>query len=305
MAYREFIKGSGFKMLAVARLAQGEYAIVLYVLNCAASGMDVIDTSPAELAMTLGYQVREVQDAVNSLSEKGILAVGAHRPGAARVPSSMSLSLEYDVDKWRLKSESTEMDHADAVVFPFRRHATVQILNHRKPEASDDATWRRVFDSFARGRTLDAAERERAERDAKILVETHSIDEVLLILRHFGEKIPTLSLLASSWSQFQQLFDEEVHKVDLAGARQKSFEMDAKVRSAATETLEKKSELGLSDEEATALQVIANHRFPRRQLFWAYQMRTRYPRLARFFESHEAMMLGVTTKGFVVKRPKD
>jgi hypothetical protein len=304
MTYREFIKGSGFKMLAVARLAQSEYGVVLYVLNCAASGLDEIETSPPELALTLGYEVREVQDALNGLAERGILVVGSLRPGAARVPSGMRLSMQYDTSRWQIAPAST-IDHVDALVFPFRRHATVHVMSHRKQDVNSDATWKRVFDSFASGRILDKDEKSRAERDSRILADTHSVDEILLMLRHFGDKVPSLSLLASSWSQFQQLFEEETNKVDLAGARQKNFEMDAKVRTAAADALDKKSDLGLSDEEATALQVIANHRYPRRQLFWAYQMRTRYPKLASFFSSHEDVMLGVTTKGFVLKRPKD
>jgi hypothetical protein len=305
MSYKTFIKESGFKMLAVARLEPCEYSVVLYVLNCAASGLDAIETSPPELAITLGWDVNEIRGAIQMLSERGIVVNEPMRSGVARVPSSMRLSLQYDVSRWHLKA-SEEMTGHDAVVFPFRKQATVSITEFRAhaPEAGE-ATWKRVFDSFVQGRSLDRAETLRAESEARVLVDTHPVDQILLMLRHFGERVPSLSLLASSWGQFQQLFEEENHKVDLAGARQRNSEDDGKVRQGAADWLARKDEVGLTEEEATVLKVLTTHRFPRRQLFWAYQMRARYPKLAGFFADFSGIMLGVTSKSRILKRPKD
>ena len=38
--FKRFMKESGFKVLALARLSQCEYSIMLYLLNCAVSGLD-------------------------------------------------------------------------------------------------------------------------------------------------------------------------------------------------------------------------------------------------------------------------
>src|SRR5690606_27213219 len=90
----------------------------------------------------------------------------------------------------------------------------------KRKENGDDATWDRVVRSFCQGRSLDDHEIEAAEETARILVDTHPVDQVLLMVRHFGHRIPTLSLLASSWQHYQEIFEAETQKVDLMEARQ-------------------------------------------------------------------------------------
>ena len=50
------------------------------------------------------------------------------------------------------------------------------------------------------------------------------------------------------------------------------------------------------------LNILIRHRHPRRQLFWAYQLRSRYTNLSSFFADNVALMLSVTSSGTVVKR---
>ena len=68
------------------------------------------------------------------------------------------------------------------------------------------------------------------------------------------------------------------------------------------EVILKKSVLKLNDEEVTVLEILFNHRHPRRQLFWAYQTRSRYPNLKQFFEDNSFLMLPVTSSGAIVKK---
>ena len=39
MSFQNFINASGFKVLAMARLSECQYSLVLYLFNCNASGM--------------------------------------------------------------------------------------------------------------------------------------------------------------------------------------------------------------------------------------------------------------------------
>jgi hypothetical protein len=220
----------------------------------------------------------------------------------------MRIGIQFDMSKWILAYD-VEATSRDAVVFPFRRQGATNLLvveGHRKdqrgkrPDDESD-TASRVLESFVQGRSLDDDELEQAESSARVLVETHPVDQVLLMIRHFGLRIPTLSLLASSWQHYQEIFEGETQKVDMMEARQKHQELDQKLRTQA-ETLMASDASPLTEEERGVLQILLRHRHPRRQLFWAYQLRSRYPNLAAFFAENVHLMLSVTTGGTVVKR---
>jgi frataxin-like iron-binding protein CyaY len=143
---------------------------------------------------------------------------------------------------------------------------------------------------------------EEVEESARVLVDTHPVDQILLMIRHFSLRIPTLSLLASSWQHYQEKFEDETHKVDLLDARQKHIELDLQLRDAAKHVMERAEDLELTEEERTVLQIIIKHQHPRRQLFWAYQTKSRYPNLSAFFADNAPIMLPVTSSGTVVKK---
>ena len=60
-------------------------------------------------------------------------------------------------------------------------------------------------------------------------------------------------------------------KVDLAEARHKHLEQDHRLHDAVEILLNQATELNLDEEEKSVLNILFNHRYPRRQLFWAYQ----------------------------------
>ncbi len=309
MNLEDFTKKSGFKVLAMARLNSCEYSLVLYLMNCAASGLDFLITTESELESLIGYDGVALREALDNLNRRGIIRlhysdnVGNDRP-------SLRVGMQFNTQRWHLDYGQDATPH-DAIVFPFRRHGQNPFMlldgdkgkrAQSKDKNPNTATWRRVFNSFINGRSLGETELEQAEIDAKVLVETHPVDQVLLMIRHFVTRIPTLSLLASSWQHFTELYETENHRVDMLEARQKHKEFDDKLRDAAQRFLETSSGQELNEEERTVLNIILKHRYPRRQLFWAYQSRSRYPHLGPFFADNAPLMLPVTSSGAIVKR---
>lgn len=312
---KRFIKESGFKVLALARLSQCEYSVMLYLLNCAVSGLDQFITTESELASLIGYDDEALRATLGELASKNIIRLHyGESAGADPDNASLRVGLQYDMSRWILAYER-EATSQDAIVFPFRRAgAKFALVEGSKKEKEPSkkrgdpevATWQRVLESFTASRSLDAEEVDQSEDAARILVDVHPVDQVLLMLRHFGLRIPTLSLLASSWQHYQEIFEAETQKVDMLGARQKHLELDQKVRDQAGALLEKMAnDDDMTEEERTVLSILRKHRHPRRQLFWAYQLRSRYPHLGSFFADNVGLMLPVTTSGSVVRRITD
>lgn len=307
MSLEEFKRNSGFKVLAMAQLNSCEYSLILYLLNCSVSGLNNLITTESELESLIGYDSVTLHDALENLSSKGMIRLKYSDTQTGARPS-LSISMQFDTHRWTLSVDDESTTH-DAIVFPFRRlgqRSLTVVKDRDETEAEKNqkpkktATWRRVFESYLQGRSLSDSELEEAEKDAHVLVETHPVDQILIMIRHFGARIPTLSLLASSWQHFAEMYENENHRVDLLEARHKHKELDDQLRKAAKESL---SDSELSEEERTVLNIILKHRHPRRQLFWAYQTKGRYPGLAKFFHENASLMLPVTTSGSIVKRP--
>ncbi len=315
--FRRFTKQSGFKVLALARLSQCEYSILFYLLNTSVSGLENIITTETELASLIGYDDDTLRVALGELAGKNIVRLHyGDVSGPDPDKSSLRIAMQFDMTRWIMNYE-LEATSQDAIVFPFRRqgHANLQVFDGQKKDrgaalkkivGEDQTTWQRVIDSFVTGRSLDDEEVDQVAGAAHVLVETHPVDQVLLMIRHFGMRIPTLSLLASSWQHYQEIFESETQKVDMLGARQKHQELDQKLREQAGALLESGANgKELTEEEKTVLQILKKHRHPRRQLFWAYQLRSRYANLSGFFADNVGLMLPVTTAGTVVRRPSD
>ncbi|MBC7530634.1 MAG: hypothetical protein H7318_03585 [Oligoflexus sp.] len=307
MPFQTFMSESGFKVLAMARLEQCEYSIVLYLLNCAVSGMHDLITTEKELASLIGYQEDKLKEAVEGLVARNIIHVKVHEQNQSRGKQSLRIGMEYNIHLWQLNFDKG-VTSTDAVVFPYKREGNVHYLQPREPDLTPTIrhplpTHKRILSAFMDGRDmLGELELVNAERDAMILVDTHPVDQCLIMIRHFGTRIPTLSLLASAWQHYQILYDEETEKVDIQEARHKHLEMDHRLRDAVEILLQQKADLKLSEEEQDVLDVLSNHRHPRRQLFWAYQSRGRYPKLKDFFDQNSFLMLPVTSSGNIFKK---
>lgn len=312
-----FFRDSGLKLLAVSNLNACEYSILFYLLNSAMSGLENLVSNESELASIIGHSPLDVRTALERLTGRSIIK--SHYGDGTQAPKlqSMSLGMNWDVSKWKLteNSEAYGNNHHAAIIFPFRKGSpNLQLLTGHRQESHSDKpiihksqnemeAWNRIFESFIRGRDLDEHEYTSSQSVAKILASAHPIDQILIMVRYFGQRIPTLSLLASNWEHYTELYEQENQKLDLFEVRQKQMELDQKARDAANNALEKRVELELSDEEVQILEMLSSHRHPRRQLFWAYQQRIRYPKLASFFADNQSLMLPITHSGQVVKMP--
>ncbi len=323
MNITRFFRESGLKLLAISDLNACEYSILFYLLNSSMSGLDSLIANESELASIIGHDAISVRKSIEKLTEMSILK--AHYGDGTQSPKlqSVRLSINWDVSKWRLGRQGegapTSLSHHEAVIFPFRRAGRLQLHlldGHRSDPTnihkiggsrspSEIESWQRIYDSFARDREIDEHERRISEDVAKALAAAHPIDQILIVIRHFGTRIPTLSLLASNWDHYAELYEQEHQRLDLFDVRQKQSELDQKVRDAVSQVLEKRNELSLSEEEVHVLNLLSEHRHPRRQLFWAYQQRIRYPKLNSFFGDTLSLMLPITQTGQVIKKSTD
>ena len=291
---QRFLRESGLKVLAVSRMNSCEYSIVMYLLNAAMTGLENLITTETELGSIIGHSPREVREAIEGLEGRSIIKSRYGDGSQTPKLQSLSLGLQWDLGRWKLGLKEVPTHH-EAVILPFRRgfpklsvvegkrhdELTDRPLIHRP--LSDNDTTQRIIEAFSRGRDLDEHERRVNKQVADALGAAHPVDQILVMIRHFDHRIPTLSLLASNWDHYVEQYEHEHQKLDLFEQRQKQHELDQKVRDAAQQALERREQLDLSEDEMQILDLLANHRHPRRQLFWAYQMRIRYPKLQSFF----------------------
>lgn len=305
MAIIPFSQQSGFKLLAKAELEKNHYSVIMYLLNCVASGFEEIITTESELSSLIGFSEEEIAEALQTLREKRLIRIKVgDNPANTHDGShtSLSLAMEFETSKWLIE-ESNKEKVPDAVIYPFRRGGKQDfrvLEGKQKPIDHHSKTWERVLAAYCKERSLDDDEIEQAKEGAKLLTDAHSIDQILLLLRHFEDRVPTLSLLASNWQHYLETLISETQHVDLMGARQKHIELDQLLRTKSLELLEENQ--NLSEEEQQVLNVLAKHRYPRRQLFWAHQSRSRYPNLKEFFETNEELMIKVTSSGTIVPK---
>ena len=319
MELQSFFKESGFKVLAMTKLDGCEYSIIFYLLNCAASNINEFVTTYSELSSLTSYNENRVENAITHLVNLGIIFFKQSAKGSEARYKLFQISLCFDPRKWKVEQRS-EGSAKDALVYPFRRTSkkTVSAPEDTDPkakfklvqgDASSDSsktqdseeTWKRIYSAFLRDRKLDDIEVEKAEQAARILADTHSVDHALLLIRHFSGRIPSLSLLASSWSQYVEIYEHEAGRINLFDAKARHSELDDELR----DKVEKFLNLAknkMSEEELTVLNVILKHQYPRRQLYWAYQSRFKYPRLKDFLEDNKDSMLSITSSGQVVKK---
>ena len=67
MGLQTFVDKGGFKLLAVSRLSSGAYALVCYLVNCLAAGVDEVVSSVGELSVLIGIPDRLTKQALEEL----------------------------------------------------------------------------------------------------------------------------------------------------------------------------------------------------------------------------------------------
>lgn len=293
----KFMKDAGFKILALSRLNSLQYSVILYLINCSASGMDAIHTTHSEFASLMGYDEDKLREGLNFLAEKNMINI---YPGD-KTPNSVRISFEFDISQWTI-TQAQNLTHGDALVFPFMSQKNEKKLSALKKNS--ESSWQTILNEYIQEQNSNTIDLPTETRAAKLLAETHPPSQVSIILKHFGTRIKSLSLLASSWQHFQELFESEITKVDMDDARKKHHALDEQLRKVARDHLTKAPQNNLSDEEVAVLKVLVYHQHPRRQLYWAYQLHERYPNLQTFFVDHANLMLSITSNGTVIKKTR-
>jgi hypothetical protein len=279
------------------------------------SNLEDLISNDAELSSIIGHSPIDVRTALEHMAGRSIIKVSYGERSKPSRTQSVRLSMNWNLAKWKLM-ENSELkesdDHHEAIIFPIRPGLTapLQILAGNQQRHGDKkagksseefSAWNRIFEAFAQNRDLDERESKSTEKVAKGLADAHPVDQILVLVRHFGARIPTLSLLASNWDHYAEQYEHEHQNLDLFEIQHKQQELNQKARDAAVQLLEKRKELELSEEEVLVLELLSQHRHPRRQLFWAYQQRIRYPKLANFFKENEGLMLAITQSGQIIK----
>ena len=128
MKIDEFVRKSGFKVLAMARLSPCEYAVVLYLMNCVASGLEQIICTESDLALLTGHDEATLAAALSSLRNKKIIKSKYvdHKHDNESSLSSLSLKLQLDISQWKL-NQVDDYSVQDAIVFPFSRDKKAQL----------------------------------------------------------------------------------------------------------------------------------------------------------------------------------
>lgn len=299
-----FFQQSGLKILAIAKFNSCEYSILLYLLNGAISDINEIITNYTEFSSLINYSIEEIVEALKNLEQQKIIKILKNK----NQTDVISLRLEFDPQKWSLNTDKTKISTDDAVIFPFKKITplNLSVLNGKKNKLIhkrfQDNSDNRILKAFLQNRSLSEAELNKAEEDAKILSQTYPVDQVLLFIRYFKNRIPSLSLLASMWQHYQEMFEHETQKIDFANAKQKHIHMDLELKNKVKIFIESQEYENLTEEEKTVLNILLKHRHPRRQLFWAYQEKNRYTNLLGFFKKVQHLMLPITSSGKLFHR---
>ncbi len=297
MDLNSFIQGSGLKVLSMAKLSEVESSIIFYFLNCAFSGLEELIISDERLSSLIGSDPASTQKALSSLISKNII-----RSKGAK--DSCMLSIEYDISKWTITGTSITAS-TEAVIYPFRSKggANLKVISLPQDDQKEDIPiFDQIYSSFTEGKTIeDSNQISKIKDDIKLLLSTYPPDQVLALVKYFKHKLPSLSLLASAWSHFIEIYEIQTQTVDMNQAKKQQAELDKKLKDKVSSLLSPDSSSSLQQEEISVLEMILNHKFPRRQLYWAYQARSNYPNLKNFLEENKNLMLAVTNSGKTLK----
>jgi hypothetical protein len=141
------------------------------------------------------------------------------------------------------------------------------------------------MEAFARSKDVPLDE-EKERAYAALLCENHPVEQIASLIEAFGREIPSLGLLAGAWMHYSERFHHlEKDEISLDAFRKKTDAMERKLRTLAASELKRAQSLKviLSADEELLLRIFMRHAHPRRQLYWALQVRGRYPHLQDFF----------------------
>ena len=84
----------------MAKLTGCEYSLVLYLMNCVASGLEQVVSTELELSSLLDYEEVDIIGAIRKLHEKGIIQVH-YSDKKEHEHQSLAIGLNLDMKKWK------------------------------------------------------------------------------------------------------------------------------------------------------------------------------------------------------------
>jgi hypothetical protein len=280
----DFIEKSGLKALVLASLSGLEYSIILYLMDCAYSGADPMIATDEELAGVFGASQIQMETALLSLKERNIIQF-------KNTPPPYCLSFQPKWEEWQ--TDILVQDSPEASIYRLERAPSpiLSVVSQLVSSATPDQTCQRIMDWFTMEHKIPQEFLSRELGCAKELAQKYPVDLILIFIRHFKKRIPSLEVLLASWDQYLEMYEVETEKIDFLDAKKKQTEMDAILRDNAQKWLESPQSVHFLSEELYILKLLIQHKHPRRQLFWAYQMRSRYQNLMGFFEENAKFMI--------------
>jgi len=155
----------------------------------------------------------------------------------------------------------------------------------------EEAAVARVLESFSAQKN-GAADDDKERAYASLLCENHPVEQIVALIGAFGKEIPSLGLLAGAWMHYTERFHRlDKEEISLEAYRKKIEAAERKLRSLAAAELKRAQALKvtLSADEELLLRVFMRHEHPRKQLYWALQVQSRYPHLQDFFAATASM----------------
>ena len=118
MDFQTFVREAGLKVLAVAHLDQCQYSVVMYLLNCAVSGLDQFVTNEAELASLIGYNEETVREALQGLATRQFVKLHYGDAGDGQNGNqSLRIGMHFNIRDWDVAMSNAGGSSHDAVRF--------------------------------------------------------------------------------------------------------------------------------------------------------------------------------------------
>ena len=121
----------------------------------------------------------------------------------------MCISINFSIQKWQIKKDSTPAQAA--IVYPFKRGNLKSVdgdsstsKKSNETENEEDATQQRVIKYFIKDRSLDTSELESTESAAKLLIETHPVDQNSFIDQTFWPQDSNLKFIGFVLATFSR-----------------------------------------------------------------------------------------------------
>lgn len=288
----------------MSNLSTCELSLLFYLFSKGSQCFDNLILSPLELSSLLSQKKRIILESLASLQKKKIIKIKySNYQTLLDQEKPLSLSVNEKYEDWLLESVSSGIASPKEIKKKNKSNSTNLSLIKKMSSSQDKENLINVIVDFYGGvKKLTPSEKNECRNDAEKLLQKHSFDSLLFMIKHFYSQIDSLNDLLVSWTHYQEKLQTTLNKIDFIKAKKQHDKDDKELKEIVKKWLDVSVEKKLSSEEVRILEIIAENAHPRRQLFWAYRFKENYPNLKEFFLENLTRMLPVTTKGTIVKK---